>query len=78
MCKQNLKEFLEHDEESVREAAVLLKDYISMEMSGDEISEIMEDLLELNRIEEHVDSIERKILIEKAFDAIKLIISSIP
>lgn len=66
----------------VAEAAMTLesvKDALDRgDLSRDEYNELVEDVLEFGQIDALSDSLERKVVMKQAFDALMLIAKSIP
>lgn len=73
-----LKAYLTHTDETVKEAAVQLDMLVKARDSGDidkeQFEELAEDLLEANKVRRMATSLERKIMILQAFNAIRAII----
>lgn len=78
----DFKDFIHHDEEKVRQAAQLLAEAkLEMEagnITHEQFEELAEDILEIGEVNDLVDSLERKLAIEKAFSIFKLIMRAIP
>jgi hypothetical protein len=76
-----LKEFLEHEEESIRKTAEVLQELTETLESGtlskEEYDELVGDLLDMKKIDELADTIERKAIIEKAFNLMTQMLSSV-
>lgn len=74
-----LEDFVGHKESAVKTVALLLveaqESLQNKEMSLDEFKEISEDLLELERIDQLSSTLEQKVKIKQAFDAMTKIIS---
>jgi len=76
----DFEDFLEHEEEIVRRTATVLQElnesYERKALNKDEYQELVNDLMDLGKIDELADSIESKAAIQKAFASL-LIISKI-
>lgn len=76
--KLALEKFLEHEEDCVRStAAAVLEMYENVDMgtmSKDEMKEIIDDIITLDKIDELADGIDRKKKIHTAFQTIKLVV----
>lgn len=74
----DLSEFLNHDDENIRGVATIIEEARQGLESGDltrqQFDEIVEDVLEIDRIDTLADDLERKIMIKQAIDKIKTII----
>ena len=81
-CDKMLEEFKTHEDAIVRDAAAAVAELIESSEAGsiskDELTELVNDLVTLDKIDSLADDIDRKVLIEKAFNAIKLIVSKLP
>jgi hypothetical protein len=77
----NITEFLKDDDEDVRRTAKVLSElteaYELKSLSKDEYDELVEDLLDMKKIDDLCDTIEKKAKLEKAFNALSEIISTV-
>ena len=77
----DFSEFLNHEEEVVRDTAKMLQElvgtYQTRFLKKEEVEELASDLLDMAKIENLSESIERKANIEKAFNALKLLITTL-
>ena len=70
-------EFLEHDDEIIRRTATVLQElnenYDREALNEEEYQELLNDLMDLGKIDELADSIERKAAIQKVFEQLMLL-----
>jgi len=70
-------EFLEHDDEIIRRTATVLQElnesYEREALNEEEYQELLNDLMDLGKIDELADSIERKAAIQKVFEQLILL-----
>ena len=78
--KKALLEFKNHDEESVRILATAIEKLLPelTDMSKDEAIELLNDVIDFAELDNTADTIDRKIATEKAFNTIKLLVTSLP
>ena len=76
-----LMEFMNHDDEVVKEAALnvkMLKDmHASGEITEEQFKELAEDILEANKVRRLSITLERKIIILQAFTTIRNLVGAI-
>jgi len=72
----SIADLLVHDETIVRNAAFKIKELIDSDITKDELEELTNDILELIIVENAVADVERKILLEKAYKALKFIVTT--
>ena len=74
-------DFLKDDDENVRRTATVLSEltesYELKALSKEEYDELVEDLLDMEKIDDLCDTIEKKAKLEKAFIALTGIVSKI-
>ena len=80
--KQQLKDFFNHDEKVVADAAKFLAEieekYKAGEITADEFNELANDALEIGEVQGLADDLDRKAAIGRAIAALKIIASLIP
>lgn len=76
------KDFLGHEEESVRNAAKILEEakagLEAGEITREQFNEIAEDVLQIEEITKLADDLETKIAVQKAVSVLRAIVSAIP
>ena len=72
---EKFEDFFGHDEDAIRNAAVLLVEAKSAFDSGDitksEFDELAEDILEIGEIDKLADNLDRRVAFKEALDGLK-------
>lgn len=72
---EKFEDFFGHDEDAIRNAAVLLVEAQSAFDSGDitksEFDELAEDILEIGEIDKLADNLDRRVAFKQALDGLK-------
>jgi len=72
---EKFEDFFGHDEDAIRNAAVLLVEAKSAFDSGDitksEFDELAEDILEIEEIDQLADNLDRRVAFKQALDGLK-------
>lgn len=74
---EKFEDFFGHDEDAIRNAAVLLVEAKSAFDSGDitksEFDELAEDILEIGEIDKLADNLDRRVAFKQALDGLKML-----
>lgn len=80
LFKEKIEEFKKHEDECVRNVAIEVETLAENfdGMSKEELLEIVENFIAIQEVDNLADTVDRKATAEKAYNAIKSLISSLP